>query len=214
MENSVTVPPQKLKIKLPYNPVIPLLDIMPQKNWKQGLKEMFVRLSEHHSSQQPWVSRTRVSVNNWMDRQNICICAMECYSVFKRKGIMTWYNMAELWGHYAKWNRPVTKRLYDSPDRRHLKLVAQRLKRLPAVWETQVRSLGQEDSPGEGNGNPLQCSCLENPMDGGAWWATVHGVTKSRTRLSCFTFTVVKFIEIEHRMVVAMSWSKGIMGVI
>ena len=34
---------------------------------------------------------------------------------------------------------------------------------------------------GEGNGNPLQDSCLENPMDGGAWWATVHGVTKSRT---------------------------------
>ena len=33
-------------------------------------------------------------------------------------------------------------------------------------------------SPGEGNGDPLQCSCLENPMDGGAWWATVHGVTK------------------------------------
>ena len=43
-------------------------------------------------------------------------------------------------------------------------------------------------SPGEGNGNPLQYSCLENPMDGGAWWATVHGVTKSWTRLSDFTF--------------------------
>ena len=42
---------------------------------------------------------------------------------------------------------------------------------------------------GEGNGIPLQHSCLENPMDGGAWWATVHGVTKSRTRLSNFTFT-------------------------
>ena len=42
---------------------------------------------------------------------------------------------------------------------------------------------------GEGNGNPLQYSCLENPTDGGAWWATVHGVTKSRTRLSDFTFT-------------------------
>ena len=39
-------------------------------------------------------------------------------------------------------------------------------------------------SPGEGNGNPLQYSCLENPMDGGAWWATVHGVAKSRTGLS------------------------------
>ena len=37
-------------------------------------------------------------------------------------------------------------------------------------------------SPGEGNGNPLQYSCLENPMDRGAWWATVHGVAKSRTR--------------------------------
>ena len=39
------------------------------------------------------------------------------------------------------------------------------------------------------NGNPLQCSCLANPMDGGAWWAVVHGVMKSRTRLSDFTFT-------------------------
>ena len=36
---------------------------------------------------------------------------------------------------------------------------------------------------GEGNGNPLQCSCLENPRDGGAWWAAVYGVAQSRTRL-------------------------------
>ena len=42
---------------------------------------------------------------------------------------------------------------------------------------------------GEGNGTPLQHSCLENPMDGGAWWAADHGVAKSRTRLSDFTFT-------------------------
>ena len=41
----------------------------------------------------------------------------------------------------------------------------------------------------EGNGTPLQYSCLENPMDGGAWLATVHGVARSRTRLSDFTFT-------------------------
>ena len=44
-------------------------------------------------------------------------------------------------------------------------------------------------SHGEGDGTPLQYSCLENPMDRGAWWAAVHGVTKSRTRLSDFTFT-------------------------
>ena len=49
---------------------------------------------------------------------------------------------------------------------------------------------GSGRSPGEGNGNPLQHSCLENPMDRGAWWATVHGVTKSQTRLIDFTFTV------------------------
>ena len=42
---------------------------------------------------------------------------------------------------------------------------------------------------GEGNGTPLQYSCLENPMDGGAWKATVHGVAESRTQLSDFTFT-------------------------
>ena len=50
---------------------------------------------------------------------------------------------------------------------------------------------GSGRSPGEGNGNPLQHSCLENPMDGGAWWATVHGVTKSQTLLSDFTFTLL-----------------------
>ena len=47
---------------------------------------------------------------------------------------------------------------------------------------------GSGRSPGEGNGNPLQCSCLENPRDGGAWWDAVYGVAQSRTRLSNFTF--------------------------
>ena len=48
---------------------------------------------------------------------------------------------------------------------------------------------GSGKSPGEGNGNPFQYSCLENPIDGGAWQATVHGVTKSQTRLSMHTGT-------------------------
>ena len=43
---------------------------------------------------------------------------------------------------------------------------------------------------GEGNGTPLRCSCLENLKDGGAWWAVVHGVAGSRTRLRDFTFTL------------------------
>ena len=48
---------------------------------------------------------------------------------------------------------------------------------------------GSGRSPGVGNGNPLQDSCLENSMDRGAWWATVHGVTKSQTRMSSWAHT-------------------------
>ena len=55
-----------------------------------------------------------------------------------------------------------------------------------------VPGLGR--SPEEENGNPLQYSCLDNPMDGGAWLATVHGVAKSRTRLSNFTITITKLL--------------------
>jgi len=54
-------------------------------------------------------------------------------------------------------------------------------------------------SIGEGNDTPLQYSCLENPMDRGAWWAAVHGVEKSRTRLSDFTFTF-HFYALEKEM--------------
>ena len=66
-------------------------------------------------------------------------------------------------------------------------LVAQMVKHLPAMWGTWVQPLGWED--------PLkkematQYSCLENPVDGGAWWAVVPGVAKSWTRLSNFAFT-------------------------
>ena len=59
-------------------------------------------------------------------------------------------------------------------------LVAQTVKNLPAVQETGVQSLGFEDPlEKEGNGNPLQYSYLDSPIDRGAWWATVHGVAKS-----------------------------------
>ena len=67
-------------------------------------------------------------------------------------------------------------------------LVAQRIKCLPAMQETLGSIPGLGRSPGEGNGNPFQYSCLENPMDRGAWWATVHGVTKNQTRVNDFTF--------------------------
>ena len=63
-------------------------------------------------------------------------------------------------------------------------LVAQTIKNLPVKAGNPGSIPGLRRSPGEGNGNPLQYSCPENPMDRGDWWATVHGVAKSRTWLS------------------------------
>ena len=63
---------------------------------------------------------------------------------------------------------------------------------IPAGDLGSIPGLGR--SPGEGNGNPLQYSCLENSMDGGTWWATVHGVTKSQTQLSDFTTCVSMYL--------------------
>ena len=68
---------------------------------------------------------------------------------------------------------------------------------------------------GEGNGTPLQYSCLENSMDGGAWWAAVHGVAKNRTWLSNFTFTF-HFHALEKEMATSvLAWripGKGELG--
>ena len=64
------------------------------------------------------------------------------------------------------------------------------VKNLPAMQELQELgdgSLGQEDYPGRGHGNPLQYPCLEYPMDRGAWLPTAHGVAKSRTQLKHFS---------------------------
>ena len=74
-------------------------------------------------------------------------------------------------------------------ETQYISLVAQTIKNLPAMQETQIRSLDCEDSPGVGSGNPLQYSGLENSMDRGACLAKVHGVAKNRTRLTnTFTF--------------------------
>ena len=63
-------------------------------------------------------------------------------------------------------------------------LAAQMVKNLPAMWETWVQPLVWDDPLQKRNGNPLLYYCLKNSMDRGAWWATVHGVAKSQTRLS------------------------------
>ena len=68
-------------------------------------------------------------------------------------------------------------------------LVAQMVKKLPSMQETWVRSLGQEDTLEKGMATQPQYSCLENPMDREAWWAIVHGVTRSWTQVNDYTHT-------------------------
>ena len=67
------------------------------------------------------------------------------------------------------------------------------------VFKSKQNKILNKTSLGKGNGTPLQYSCLENPMDGGAWCTAVHGVAKSRTRLSDFTFTI-HFHELQKEM--------------
>ena len=77
-------------------------------------------------------------------------------------------------------------------------LVAQTVKHLPTMQVDPGSIPWSGTSPGEGNGNPLQYSCLENPMNGGAWQASVCGVAKSLTRLSDFTFFVYEQLRFFH----------------
>ena len=66
------------------------------------------------------------------------------------------------------------------------------------MQETWVPSLGWEDPLEKEMATHTPYSCLENPMDGGAWWATVHGVTKSQTRLRDFTFTFRSSVALDY----------------
>ena len=75
--------------------------------------------------------------------------------------------------------------------------------------------MGWEDSPGERNGNPLQCSCLENPSDGGAWWAAVYGVAQSQTRLKRLSSSSRNHIysweqTLRYFCLSSLSWKQGI----
>ena len=75
---------------------------------------------------------------------------------------------------------------------------------------------GSGRSPGEGNGNPLQCSCLGNTRDRGAWWAIVHGIAKSQTRLTlsfCILMSDMLFIAIHVPMAIYVLLARQVLRI-
>ena len=101
--------------------------------------------------------------------------------------------------------RLISKGFYLSPSTEKLMASPSSTVAWKIPWSEEpgrLQSMGREESGtterlhfhfslsciGEGNGNPLQCSCLDNPRDGGAWWAAVYGVAQSRTRLTWFSY--------------------------
>ena len=95
------------------------------------------------------------------------------------------------------WGPPPGVTLHTEPCGNRGPWLGQKQGRVKDVGEENKNSLA--GLIGEGNGTPLQYSCLENPMDGGAWYAAVHGVAKSRTRLSDFPF-IFHFHALEKEM--------------
>ena len=90
--------------------------------------------------------------------------------------------------HKRSWHSDPDKMVFEALALRIS--LAQVVNNLPAIRETWVSIPSLGTAPGEGNGNPLQFSCLKNPMDRGAWWATVHKVVSSQTGLGDLTLSL------------------------
>ena len=101
-----------------------------------------------------------------------------------KTGKVLWIKIITICTRFQPWEAASLHKPYSYISLNRAFLLAQMVKNLPAMQETPVQSLGREDSPGEGNGNPLQYSCPENSLDRGSWQVTVHGVPKSWTPLS------------------------------
>ena len=119
-----------------------------------------------------------MSISRWMDKKVVLHIHNGILLSYKKECI--WVSSDEVdepRTYYTEWS--------ESGREREISYLNAHIQNLEK-WYWRIYLQG---SNGEGNGTPLQYSCLENPVDGGAWWAAVHGVAKSRTRLSDVTFT-------------------------
>ena len=121
--------------------------------------------------------------HNLFEGWDIVHTALPILKTLEASAYLNWLSFLEtaqvliLWQVLLGFKETEIKKSEDS-------LVAQAIKNLPAIIGDPGSTPGLGRSAGQGNGNPLQYSCLKNSMDTGAWWATVHEVTKSQTQLS------------------------------
>ena len=103
--------------------------------------------------------------------------------------------MREAWGRFLGWEDPLEKEMATRLSILKSGFPEVAVVKSPPVGAGDARHTGSVPgsgrSPGEGNGHPLQYSCLENSMDKGAWWATINGVMKSQTQLSDLTLSLL-----------------------
>ena len=119
------------------------------------------------------LSDRKVRVNKLNNLRKKCPCNETERGVLSLKSVEgKWEKAMATHSSTLAWKIPWT----EEPGRRQ----SMELQRVGHDWATSLFSLS---CTGEGNGNPLQCSCLENPRDSGAWWAAIYGVAQSRTRL-------------------------------
>ena len=128
-----------------------------------------------------------MSTDGWMDKQNVAYTYNGILCNLKLEGNLTyttaWINFEDV----------MLSEIRPSQKDKYCMLY------LGLAWWVRWQRICLKCRSGEGDGTPLQYSYLKNPMDGAAWWAAVHGVTKNRTRLSDFTFTF-HFYALEKEM--------------
>ena len=170
---------EKLKIGLSYDPAIIILGIHPEKTVipKDTHSPMFIAVL--FTIAKTWKQPKCPSVDEWIKKMWY-IYTVEYYWAIKRNEIgsflVIWMNLESVIQSEVS-QKEKTKYLIAS-------LGAQMVKNLSSMQETWVRSLSWEDSLEEGMASHSSIPAWRIPMDRGAWWATVHGVTKSQTQLS------------------------------
>ena len=153
------------------------------KNWTREKKCMWMFITALFTIAKIWNQPTCLLIDEWIKMWHIYISISHIYTYIN----INVYNAEKFIWVFHKMVQKIWMNFLANPIHTQNGILGHKKNEI-LPFETTWMYL--ESTIGEGSGTPLQSSCLENPMDGGAWWAAVHGVTKSQTQLSDFTFTL------------------------